>query len=130
RAGSNPGNVGHNWVKNRFKIDQIPSGTILQQRFPDGSTKLRIFIPAFLTDNPHLDANYAASLELLPEHEKLAKKYSNWNIYEGQVFDDWRISPLAGEPPTAQHVIQPYEIPDYWPIILAVDWGYTAMTYA
>ncbi len=49
RAGSNPGNIGHDWVKQRFLIEGPAAG--------------RVFIPARLDDNPHLDAaEYRASL--------------------------------------------------------------------
>lgn len=51
RAGSNPGGVGHDWVKRRF-IDQHAPG--------------RFFLPAKLDDNPHLDADeYRKALDLL-----------------------------------------------------------------
>jgi len=49
RSASNPGNIGHEWVRQRFLIE--------------GRDKGRIFIPAKLEDNPHLDqAEYIASL--------------------------------------------------------------------
>lgn len=49
RGASNPGGVGHEWVKQRILIE--------------GPTKGRVFVPARLTDNPHLDADeYRASL--------------------------------------------------------------------
>jgi predicted phage terminase large subunit-like protein len=51
RSGSNPGGVGHDWVKQRFMTDLTPN---------------RVFIPAKLSDNPYLDAEeYAKSLALL-----------------------------------------------------------------
>lgn len=51
RAGSNPGGVGHDWVKRRFLTDR---------------TEERFFLPARLADNPHLDADeYAKGLALL-----------------------------------------------------------------
>lgn len=41
RAASNPGNIGHEWVKQRFMVEQNPE---------------RVFLPAKLSDNPYLDA--------------------------------------------------------------------------
>ena len=68
---------------------------------------------------------------MLPEAERKAKLYGDWWTFEGQVFDDWRIAPFPGEPDNARHVIPAFDIPDYWPKILAIDWGGgRAMTYA
>src|SRR6202051_69790 len=47
RSASNPGNRGHDWVKDRFRIGQPPE--VLQRDFPT-----RFFIPARISDNPHL----------------------------------------------------------------------------
>ena len=49
RAASNPGNIGHDWVKQRFMVE--------------GPERGRVFIPAKLEDNPSLDqAKYVESL--------------------------------------------------------------------
>lgn len=40
RAGSNPGGIGHDWVKQRFLVERAPD---------------RLFVRATLDDNPHLD---------------------------------------------------------------------------
>lgn len=51
RCGSNPGGVGHDWVKRRFITE---------------NTANRAFLPAKLSDNPYLDAEeYAKGLALL-----------------------------------------------------------------
>lgn len=49
RAASNPGGVGHLWVYERFMPDLTPEA--LEHRRKTG----RIFIPARLEDNPHID---------------------------------------------------------------------------
>jgi predicted phage terminase large subunit-like protein len=52
RAASNPGNIGHDWVKRRF--------------MEEGPLKGRVFIPAKLADNPYLDQKtYISSLREL-----------------------------------------------------------------
>jgi hypothetical protein len=33
------------------------------------------------------------------------------------------------EPENALHVVEPFEIPDWWPKMFIGDWGFTAMTY-
>jgi predicted phage terminase large subunit-like protein len=49
RSASNPGDIGHEWVKQRFLIE--------------GAGRGRVFVPAKLDDNPHVDrAEYIKSL--------------------------------------------------------------------
>ena len=134
RTATNPGNVGHLWVRNRF-VAPHPSGRI-RMHDPESETS-RIFIPALLTDNPYLlakDPGYLKRLNLLPsEAERRAKIYGDWWIFAGQVFDEWR-DPYAGskfpdEPEHACHVIEDRPIPSWWPKLIAVDWGFSANTW-
>jgi hypothetical protein len=131
RAGTNPGNIGNTWVRNRWQVDKVPSGTIIRDKL---TNKLRTFIQALPTDNTKVPKErlkeYLDSLELLPEAEKRAKKYADWNAFEGQVFTEYRIKHVEGEPENAVHIIDPFTIPDYWPKILAIDWGFAALAYA
>lgn len=122
RAASNPGNIGHNWVRKRF-IDPYPEG---QRLITNKAGITRIFIPATIDDNPHIDPAYRKSLESLPEAEKQAKLYGRWDAYEGSVFDEFRDKQYPDEPENALHVISPFEIPAYWPRIYSIDWGYAA----
>lgn len=56
RGATNPGGLGHIWVKNRWDLPEAP-------KIPD-----RVFIPAFITDNPYLDQeSYIRGLEELSE---------------------------------------------------------------
>ena len=130
RSASNPGNIGHSWVKDRF-IKPAPGGyTLLKDK---NSSTCRIFIPARLEDNPFLsesDPNYANRLQNLPETERAAKLEGNWDIFEGQVFTEFRGKHLPSEPENACHICKPFDIPTYWPVILSIDWGYTANTVA
>lgn len=126
RSASNPGNIGHLWVKKRF-IDPNPKGmSIIQGR---GGIK-RVFIPATINDNPHADEQYKAELDAIPdEAERRAKKFGDWSAYEGQVFEEFRDRHYPDEPENALHVIEPFDIPAWWPKIMAIDWGYDAMTW-
>jgi hypothetical protein len=131
-SASNPGNIGHGWVRKRFVEPYPTGGKILVQNIGGVPIK-RIFIQAFLTDNPKLmegDPLYKVRLEMLTEAEKRAKLYGDWWTFSGQVFDEWRLAPFADEPPTAQHVIPSQTFDNWIPRILAIDWGYEAMTYA
>ena len=127
RSASNPGNIGHTWVKQRF-IDPCATGNVIV--VGRGGIK-RIFIPATIEDNPHADEQYKRELDALPEAERQAKKYGNWSAYEGQVFEEFRDRHYADEPDNALHVFKgnETEIPDWWPRIFVGDWGYRAMTW-
>jgi len=124
RAAGMPGGVGHTFTNKRF-VSPAKPGTIIVGR---GGVK-RIYIHATLADNPHIDPAYRQSLEALPEAEKRAKLYGDWNAYSGQVFDEFRDRRYPDEPDNALHVIDEFEIPAWWPRILIGDWGFAAMTW-
>jgi len=125
RSAGMPGNIGHGWVKKRFVDPYKAGGKIIVGR---GGVK-RVFIFATQADNPHIDPTYAASLEALPEAEKNAKLYGNFDAYLGQVFEEFRDRHYPDEPENALHVIEPFDIPEWWPRLLIGDWGFQAMTY-
>lgn len=148
-SASNPGNIGHGWVRKRFVEPFKDGGKIIRQFFLDkqGNPILednpqhfnfgqpryiqRIFVKALPTDNPHLlknDPDYINKLHLLPEAEKAAKLYGDWWTFSGQVFDSFRTKRYPDEPENALHVIPSFTIPSWWPRILAIDWGYKAAT--
>jgi phage terminase large subunit len=136
RSGTNPGNIGHGFVRKRFVEPARDGYKILRDiRTTSGETSelLRIYIPSKATDNTYLMANdpgYLDRLNRLPEAERAAKRDGDWWTFSGQVFDEWRVAPFPDEPLNAQHVVAPFQIPDYWPKVLAIDWGYAAMTVA
>lgn len=129
RGASNPGNVGHGWVRKRF-VEPAPHGGVI---IVDSVSKLkRIFIQALPTDNPYLLENqptYIQQLEMLPEAEKKAKLYGDWFTFSGQVFDEWRVVPFSDEPENARHIVPWFEIPSWWPRVAAIDWGHSAATW-
>ena len=124
RSGTNPGNVGHQWVRERFVEPSAPN-TIVQ----DSKTgKKRIFIPCTAHDNPYIDKDYINRLEMLDEAEKASKLRGDWYSFSGQVFSDFRETRSPDEPENAVHVVDEFKIPDYWPKLLSVDWGFAAKT--
>lgn len=130
RWGSNPGNVGHTYFRKRF-IDPCKTGGKV---IIDAKTgQKRIFIPATAQDNPHLlEANpdYFKKLEgISSEAERRAMILGDWYVFEGQVFEEFRLEPLPDEPENARHVIPPFIIPSWWPKIIGIDWGYKAWTF-
>lgn len=130
RSGSNPGGIGHGWVRDRFVEPYKEGGKILIDK---NSGMKRIFIQAFATDNPVLlqaTPEYLEQLDLLPEAERRAKKYGDWYTFSGQVFREFRNERMPDEPENALHCVEDIEVPKWAPTILAVDWGHRAMTYA
>lgn len=133
RNGSNPGGIGQTWVYDRF-VRPFEDG---YKRIKSSSTGLsRIFIPAKLEDNPYgmeYDPMYAKKLEILKsvnEAEYKAKRYGDWHAFKGSVFTTFRPIRFPDEPDNALHVIKPFQIPEWWPRILSIDWGKRAMCYA
>ena len=136
RAGTNPGNIGHSYFRKRF-VAPARSGNVILRETRVINEKpqvlLRIFIPSKVQDNPHLmksDPGYVDRLNRLPEKDRAAKADGDWWAYTGQVFDDFREFHLDSEPANALHVIPPFLIPEYWPRVLSIDWGYSALTVA
>jgi len=113
---SNPGGVGHNFIKRRW-VDFVKPGKIKVAPRAEGGM-MRAFIPAKLEDNPILmkyDPDYESRLDALPEPYRTAYRNGDWNIFMGQAFD------LRSE-----HIIEPVKIPQYAPIYMCMDWGYGA----
>lgn len=135
RATANPGGVGHGWVKERFVTAAVPKTTIHTSETvntPDGRQMTvnysRVFIPATVFDNKALldnDPGYIASLAMLPEAERQALLYGDWDSFSGQVFIEWRNDPKHYKDRLKTHVIDPFTIPKGWRIYRGFDWGYS-----
>ena len=112
KSSTNPGGVGHSWVKTRF----IDAG--IQNRSFVGSDGMeRIFIPSLLDDNKFLnegDPAYRQRLLALPDKERRALLHGDWNIFEGQYFTEFD---------RQTHVIEPFEIPKSWRRYRTIDYG-------
>lgn len=115
RSSTNPGNIGHLWVKGRF-VDIGKAGSV----HTDPLTGLqRVFIPGTVYDNPTLmenDPGYVQRLEMLPEIEKKRLLYGDWEVFEGQVFAELSYS---------VHGCDPFDIPPEWERFMVVDWGFS-----
>lgn len=147
RSTANPGGVGHGWVKERFITAGKPMETIWEKvkvSYPDGRSEdkwsSRVFVPSSVFDNKILlenDPDYLARLASMPEAERNALLYGDWDSFSGQYFSEWRDSPdiklcnAAGISPEDAlkqrrftHVIEPFEIPRGWNIMRSYDFGY------
>ncbi|HHW41268.1 MAG TPA: Terminase-like family protein [Syntrophomonadaceae bacterium] len=128
-AGTNPGNIGHVWVKSRWidpaepeKVWEAPFAVDLSNwagLFPVEQIKprRRLFIPAKVFDNQILlraDPGYLARLLELPEAERRALLEGDWDVFSGQYYPEWR---------REIHVIQPFTIPHYWRRFRSLDYG-------
>ncbi len=112
KSSTNPGGVGHQWVKARF-VDPSPPNT----EFVGAGGLSKIFIPSLLGDNKPLMTNdpaYKARLEALPEREKKALLYGDWDIFEGQYFAEFSRD---------VHVISPFRLDPSWRRYRAFDYG-------
>jgi len=111
KSSSNPGGIGHNWVKERFIDIGAPD---IMHSFENGT---RQFIPSLVSDNGFLmksDPDYAVRLGNLPEKDKRALLYGDWDIFEGQYFTEFD---------RRVHVIRPFPLPDRWRRYVALDYG-------
>lgn len=135
RAQANPGGIGHGWVKERFITAAPPLTPIYEEVniiFPDGHTekksRSRIFVPSSVFDNKILlenDPEYITRLASLPENERKALLYGDWDCFSGQVFTEWRDNPDGYKTRVNTHVIEPFRVPSYWEIYRGFDFGYS-----
>ena len=117
--GTNPGSVGHLWFRDWF-VDLGTHGEPHDYTTESGKKERHLFIPARLEDNQILerrDPLYRATLEALPEDERRALLYGDWDVFAGQVFKEWRRD---------LHVVEPFKLPADAKRITSIDWGYAA----
>lgn len=114
----NPGGPGQQWIKQRY-IDPAPMGLkVLERPLPNGKVHKYVYIPSRVTNNRILmtmDPDYVSRLYLVGSAELVrAWLEGDWNAIEGAYFPEFR---------PEKHIIQPFEIPDYWARIRSGDWG-------
>lgn len=114
RATTNPGGLGHNWVKRRF-IDQIDPGRIHRE---DGLT--RMWLQSWFREN-------IALMRAEPDYEKRIRAsapnphilrawlYADWDIVAGGMFDDLFDRNV--------HVLRDFDPPEGWDIFRSYDHG-------
>ena len=115
KLSTNPGNVGHFWVKNRY-VDPVPP----LHFFRGSDDTRRIFIPAKVKDNFALTEND-------PDYEKRLRATGDknltdmllegkWDVMEGQFFTEFS---------RAVHVVEPFDFTSYKNVSLyrSIDYG-------
>ncbi|HEX5128237.1 MAG TPA: hypothetical protein VFV90_00755, partial [Usitatibacter sp.] len=115
-CGSNPGNVGHHWVKREF-IEPVPPMHIWQT--PDDAGGLRRqYVPARYADNPigmREDPDYPKRMRGLHDPALVkAMEDGDWNVIAGGFFPEFSL---------ARHVVKPFTIPASWKRFRSHDWG-------
>jgi len=133
RATTNPGGPGHSWVRKMY-IDPAPANQAFAATdietgktlvYPESHEKAgqplftRRFIPASLYDNPYLtaDASYEANLLSLPEMQRRQLLEGDWDVADGAAFPEFK---------KADHVIEPFDIPNEWRRFRSCDYGYSS----
>lgn len=130
----NPGGPGHGYIKRLF-VDRKFEGSENPEDYA--------FIQALVTDNKYLmrtQPEYMDFLKALPPKLKAAWLYGEWNIFEGQFFEDFRMEPdiraaaeTGEQDPDPEelkkqhrwtHVIPPFMPKKHWTIYRSFDWGY------
>lgn len=106
-AGTNPGSIGHAWVKKMWMDKEFEQ--------TEKESHLFHYIRATADDNRmNLDKSYFDQLEGLPEEKRKAFLMGDWNLFEGQFFSEWNED---------IHVIDAFNIPDTYRKFGAYDHG-------
>jgi hypothetical protein len=111
RSTANPGGTAHAAVKKRYiKPTNYGEKIVVNKQ---GRT-IR-FIPARLSDNPHMNPEYSQDLAGYPPDMRAAFLDGNWDLFAGAMFP---------ELDRDRHVVDPFTLPLDWPRYNGIDWGY------
>lgn len=125
RSASNPGGRGHDWVKHRLIEGKVDPE---DDQDTEARARRRIFIPAGLSDNPHVDQDaYVESLSNIDPYLRAQMLDGDWNAREP---GEWVYDQAALEEAVrlGQHYDQLLEQGTMPPPIndmltLGIDWG-------
>ena len=107
---TNPGGIGHLWVKQYFIDKLLPEHL-------EPMVKEFAFVKALATDNPHNSPEYISELKSLPPKMRRAFFEGDWTVFEGQVLEEWSDD---------QHIIDDFNVPINWTFACGLDWGMRA----
>lgn len=115
RATSNPYGVGHAWVKSRYRIGELPAGTV----FGDG-IRQRVQVRSTIWENSYIlrnDPGYLDSLQHITDpNRRKAWLDGDWEIHVGSFLE------AVWDP--KRHVVDPFYVPATWRVWKSFDWGY------
>ncbi len=114
----NPGGPGHGYIKRLF----------IDRRFQAGENpEDYVFILAKVTDNRALlraQPDYLRQLQALPRRLRDAWLDGKWDVFQGQVFQEFTNDPAHYQDRRFTHVIAPFDIPREWRVYRSYDFGY------
>ena len=127
KATSNPGNVGHVFMRERF-IEPAPPLKPFDAPNPNPKRRAerRLFIPCKVYENQFLmdaDPEYIQRLEDLPPDEKRQLLEGDWYVFSGQFFSEFR---------REIHVVDPTQLPKRtpdWRLYTTMDYGLDALAW-
>lgn len=111
KSSTNPGGIGHTWVKERF-ID-IGEPNVVHH----AGHSNRLFILSKVTDNKYLlekDPKYLERLQGMAERDRKALLEGCWDLNDGMFF---------AEVKRGLQIISPFDIPSDWNRYFVMDYG-------
>jgi phage terminase large subunit len=101
---TNPGGIGHQYIKSRFVLPHKA-----------GQETTTAFIPSTYQDNAFLDAGYIDYLEKLTGILGRMWRDGDWDVAAGMAFPDFSYE---------RHTVPPFEVSMSWPRARALDYGF------
>lgn len=115
RAGTNPGGISSSYLKKRF-VDPTNGG---EYSYVDEKKRRTAFVPAKVTDNPHVDKDYREKrLEAISDPVRRKQMLEgDWKAQVGAIFMEWDDN---------RHIVPSnVEIANSWRRYAGIDWGYS-----
>jgi hypothetical protein len=113
---TNPGNIGHAWVKALWVDCVTAPGMDRPEQYDPGDYE---FIHATIADNPYFahDDEYKKTLGQLPEALRRAFLDGEWDVYAGQYFDIFSAE---------RHTVraEQVQLEPWTPRWISIDWGF------
>lgn len=119
---SNPGNVGHSFLKQTF-VDAAPKETLFYDKssaYGEYPGHLSIYIPATMEDNPYLEAGYSGQFTALEPELARALREGDWDAVVGKAIHNLD---------RQKHMVRDFTPPPYWTKFMCIDWG-TAVPFS
>jgi phage terminase large subunit len=113
---TNPGNIGHAWVKALW-VDKVAPAGFERPELYDASEYE--FVRARIEDNPIYanDVNYKKTLAVLPDRLRRAFLEGDWSVLEGQYFDLFEIGRHTAR-------AEALRLEEWAPRWISIDWGF------
>jgi len=113
---TNPGNIGHAWVKALW-VDRVAPAGFERPELYDASEYE--FVRARIEDNPIYanDLNYKKTLATLPDRLRRAFLEGDWTVLEGQYFDLFEIGRHTAR-------AESLRLEEWAPRWISIDWGF------